>query len=90
MVSVRRVAPVLLLVAALPLFGAEKSRPPRDLHQVGDHWTAGERKVPARLLYSSYLGLYDLVRVGVEDLDDAELRAYAQELLATLVPTGAG
>src|SRR5437763_9973733 len=40
MVSVRRVAPVLLLVAALPLLGAEKSRPPRDLHQVGDHWTA--------------------------------------------------
>jgi hypothetical protein len=34
------VAPVLLLVAALPLLGAEKSRPPRDLHQVGDHWTA--------------------------------------------------
>src|SRR5436305_13879401 len=40
MVSVRRVAPVLLLVAALPLLGAEKSRPPPDLHQVGDHWTA--------------------------------------------------
>ncbi len=43
MVSVRRVAPVLLLVLALPLVGAEKkasSRPPRDLHRVGDHWTA--------------------------------------------------
>src|SRR5262245_55366209 len=41
MVSVRRVAPVLLLVAALPLAGAEKSsRPPRDLHRAGDHWTA--------------------------------------------------
>ena len=41
MVSVRRVAPVLLLVVALPLAGAEKSsRPPRDLHKVGDHWTA--------------------------------------------------
>src|SRR3954452_8592648 len=41
MVSVRRVAPVLLLVAALPLAGATKaSRPPRDLHQVGNHWTA--------------------------------------------------
>jgi hypothetical protein len=34
------VAPVLLLVAALPLLGADKSRPPRDLHKVGDHWTA--------------------------------------------------
>lgn len=43
MVSVRRVAPVLLLVMALPLIGADKissSRPPRDLHHSGDHWTA--------------------------------------------------
>jgi len=41
MVSVRRVAPVLLLIAAIPLFGATKvSHPPRELHQVGDHWTA--------------------------------------------------
>jgi LysM domain len=41
MVSVRRVAPVLLLVLALPLAGADQSsRPPRDLHRVGDHWTA--------------------------------------------------
>ena len=41
--SVRRVAPVLLLVLALPLFGAKaksSSRPPTDLHRVGDHWTA--------------------------------------------------
>ena len=40
--SVRRVAPVLLLVVALPLFGAkakQSSRPPSDLHRVGDHWT---------------------------------------------------
>jgi hypothetical protein len=48
MVSVRRVAPVLLLVLALPLVGAEKSsRPPRDLHQVGDHWTAYNPPDPA-------------------------------------------
>ena len=47
MVSVRRVAPVLLLVTALPLLGAEKSRPPRDLHQVGDHWTAYNPPDPA-------------------------------------------
>ena len=40
----------------------------------------------ALLLYSSYLGLFDFVRVGVEDLDDAEFRAYAEELLATVVP----
>lgn len=41
--SVRRVAPVLLLVVTLPLFGAkakQSSRPPSDLHRVGDHWTA--------------------------------------------------
>ena len=42
MVSVRRVAPVLLLVMALPAFAAKSSstRPPRELHRVGDHWTA--------------------------------------------------
>ncbi len=44
MVSVRRVVvPVLLLVAAIPAFGAAKkssSRPPRELHRVADHWTA--------------------------------------------------
>jgi LysM repeat protein len=43
MVSVRRVAPVLLLVIAIPLFAAAQkssTRPPRDLHRVGDHWTA--------------------------------------------------
>jgi hypothetical protein len=41
--SVRRVAPVLLLVVALPLFGAKakhSSRPPTDLHKVANHWTA--------------------------------------------------
>jgi hypothetical protein len=43
MVSVRRVAPVLLLVMAMPAFGAKpksSSHPPRNLHQVSDHWTA--------------------------------------------------
>lgn len=46
MVSVRRVAPVLLLVMAVPLFAAAKkkatgsSHPPRHLHVVGDHSTA--------------------------------------------------
>lgn len=43
MVSVRRVAPVLLLLMAIPAFAAgpkSSSRPPRDLHLVGDHWTA--------------------------------------------------
>ena len=43
MVSVRRVVPVLLLAVAIPIFGAPKkssSHPPRELHRVGDHWTA--------------------------------------------------
>jgi len=50
MVSVRRVVPVLLLVVAFPLFGAAKkssSRPPRELHRVGDHWTAYNPPDPA-------------------------------------------
>ena len=41
MVSVRRVAPVLLLLLALPVFAQRQtSRPPKNLHKVGDHWTA--------------------------------------------------
>jgi hypothetical protein len=42
MVSVRRVAPVLLLVMAIPIFAAAKksSHAPRELHRVGDHYTA--------------------------------------------------
>ncbi|HSY50536.1 MAG TPA: LysM peptidoglycan-binding domain-containing protein [Thermoanaerobaculia bacterium] len=42
MVSVRRVVSVLLLVVAIPVFGAAKksSTPPRELHRAGDHWTA--------------------------------------------------
>ena len=40
--GVRRVAPVLLIVVAATGAFAQKqsSRPPRDLHRVGDHWTA--------------------------------------------------
>jgi hypothetical protein len=42
MVSVRRVAPVLLLVfiATSALAQKQTSHPPRDLHRVGEHWTA--------------------------------------------------
>ena len=49
MVSVRRVAPVLLLVFAATTAFAQKqsSRPPRDLHRVGDHWTAYTPPDPA-------------------------------------------
>lgn len=40
MVSVRRVVPVLLLVTATAAFAQPQStRPPRDLHRVGDHYT---------------------------------------------------
>lgn len=49
MVSVRRVAPLILLLMALPLFAQPKqsSRPPKELHKVGDHWTAYNPPDPA-------------------------------------------
>jgi hypothetical protein len=56
MVSVRRVAPVLLVFLAISAFGATKasrssksssSRPPRQLHRSGDHWTAYNPPDPA-------------------------------------------
>jgi AcrR family transcriptional regulator len=50
----------------------------------------GLRKSQARrralLLYTSYLGLYDYLRVGLADLSDADLRAYTEEMLADLLP----
>lgn len=49
MVSVRWAAPILLLVVALPAFGAKtsSSSPPRELHRVGDHSTAYNPPDPA-------------------------------------------
>jgi hypothetical protein len=49
MVSVRRVlAPVLLVVVATTAFAQKQSsRPPRELHLVGDHWTAYNPPDPA-------------------------------------------
>jgi hypothetical protein len=49
MVCVRRVAPVLLLVIAATGAFAQKqsSQPPRELHRVGDHWTAWNPPDPA-------------------------------------------
>lgn len=47
MVSVRRVAPVLLLVIAATAFAQGSSRPPRELHLVGNHWTAYNPPDPA-------------------------------------------
>lgn len=54
----------------------------------------GRAQHRALLLYSAYLGLYDYLRAGISvGMDDVELRAYAEEFLATLVPpalTGEG
>lgn len=50
MVSVRRVAPVLLLVIAAATSAyaqRQSSQPPRELHRVGDHWTAWNPPDPA-------------------------------------------
>ena len=53
MVSVRRVAPVLLFVMATASVAVDasaqkqSSQPPRDLHMVGDHWTAYNPPDPA-------------------------------------------
>jgi LysM repeat protein len=53
MVSVRRVAPVLLFVMATASVAVsasaqkQSSQPPRDLHRVGDHWTAYNPPDPA-------------------------------------------
>ena len=48
MVSVRRVAPLLLLVVATSAFAQRQtSQPPRELHRVGDHWTAYNPPDPA-------------------------------------------
>lgn len=53
MVSVRRVAPVLLFVMATASVAMDvsaqkqSSQPPRDLHRVGDHWTAYNPPDPA-------------------------------------------
>jgi LysM domain len=48
MVSVRRVAPVLLLLMALPAFAQKQSStPPRELRLEGDHYTAWNPPDPA-------------------------------------------
>ena len=48
MVSVRRVAPFLVLVVAMSAMAQQQSsRPPRELHRVGDHWTAYNPPDPA-------------------------------------------
>lgn len=49
MARVRCVVPVLLLLVALPLMAQKKgsTRPPADLHKVGDHWTAYNPPDPA-------------------------------------------
>lgn len=40
----------------------------------------------ALLLYTAYIGMYEYLRVHLDDFSEAELRAYAGELLDSLVP----
>ena len=40
----------------------------------------------AVMLYQTYIGVFDRIRLGLAELNDAEVRAYAQEVLSTLVP----
>lgn len=40
----------------------------------------------ALLYYTAYLGLFEYLRVRLDDVPDAELHAYALELVSTLVP----
>lgn len=39
----------------------------------------------ATMLYLSYIGLFDCLRLGLTDMTDAELAAHADEVLSTLV-----
>lgn len=48
--------------------------------------TKAQARRRALLLYTSYLGAYEYLRVGLDDLSDAELGSYTLELLNTLVP----
>ena len=41
----------------------------------------------ALMLYLSYIGLFDFVRLGLADITEGELRAHAHEVLSTLVPS---
>jgi AcrR family transcriptional regulator len=52
--------------------------------QLGFSRPAARRR--AKMLYLSYIGLFDLLRLGLADMGDAELRAHAHEVLSTLVP----
>ena len=48
----------------------------------------GQARHRVLLLYSSYLGLFDYLRVGLgPGLSDAEFRAYTEDLLDALIPT---
>jgi AcrR family transcriptional regulator len=40
----------------------------------------------AIMLYLSYIGLFDSLRLGLVELSDGEMAAHAREVLATLVP----
>jgi AcrR family transcriptional regulator len=40
----------------------------------------------ATMLYLSYIGVFDCLRLGLAELSDAELAAHANEVLSTLIP----
>jgi AcrR family transcriptional regulator len=40
----------------------------------------------ATMLYLSYIGVFDCLRLGLTDLNDTELTAHAREVLTTLIP----
>jgi AcrR family transcriptional regulator len=42
----------------------------------------------AVMLYQACIGFFDRIRLGLTDPSDAEVRAYAQEVLDTLIPAG--
>jgi AcrR family transcriptional regulator len=48
---------------------------------------AGARR-HALMLYLSYIGVFDFIRLGLTDPSDSELRAHAHEVLSSLVPSG--
>jgi AcrR family transcriptional regulator len=48
--------------------------------------TRSRARRKALLWYTAYLGLFEYLRVRLDNLDDVELRAYALELTRTLVP----
>ena len=56
--------------------------------QLGMTKTRARRR--ATMLYLSYVGVFDFLRLGIAQLTDAELAAHANEVLSSLIPASAG